>query len=164
MRLDIDMLGPEELLGPVASQVLHDVHVLATSVVAAAGITFGILVGQHAADRLHHCQAGVVLAGDHFQTVLLADFFGSNGGENGRGFRLEDGHFGSFEAGTKNGVTSGPEQAILPERNLGAQGEAFYNERPTSVPTFCGGARTSLLPYGITYVSKVSFSVWYRVF
>ena len=73
------MLGPEERLGPIAGQVFHYVDELATAVVAAAGIAFGVLIGQHAAHALHDGGTGVVLAGDHFQAVALAlDFAGDS--------------------------------------------------------------------------------------
>ena len=72
VRLDVGVLGAEELLGPVAGEVLDHIDVLAAAVIPPAGIALGILVGQHAADRLHHRGAGVVFAGDHLQPVLLA--------------------------------------------------------------------------------------------
>ena len=77
VRLHVGVLGAEELLRPIDGQLLDDVDVLAAAVVAPAGIALGILVRQHAAGRLHHGGAGVVLAGDHFQAVVLAlDFVG----------------------------------------------------------------------------------------
>ena len=72
VRLHVGVLGAEQLLGPVDGQLLDDVDVLAAAVVAPAGIALGVLVGQHAAGGLHHGGAGVVLAGDHLQAVLLA--------------------------------------------------------------------------------------------
>ena len=72
VRLHVGMFGAEELLGPIAGQVFDHVDKFAAAVVAPAGIAFGILVGQHAAHRLHDGRAGVVFAGDHFQAVLLA--------------------------------------------------------------------------------------------
>jgi len=44
MRLDIGVLGMEQLLGSLDSQVLDSVYVGAASVVAALWITFSILV------------------------------------------------------------------------------------------------------------------------
>jgi len=37
------------LLGTVARQVLDDIGVFASAIIAAAGITFGVLVGENAA-------------------------------------------------------------------------------------------------------------------
>ena len=84
VRLDVGVLGAEELLGAVDGELLDDVDVLAAAVVALAGIALGVLVRQHAADGLHHGRAGVVLAGDHFQAVGLAlDFVGDRGPDVG---------------------------------------------------------------------------------
>ena len=80
VRLHVGVLGAEELLGPVAGQVLDHVDVLAAAVVAPAGIALGVLVRQHAAHGLHHGGAGVVLAGDHLQAVLLPGDLAGNGG------------------------------------------------------------------------------------
>ena len=44
MRLDIGVLGMEQLSGSLDSQVLDSVYVAAASVVAAPWITFSILV------------------------------------------------------------------------------------------------------------------------
>ena len=64
--------GTEQRLDPVDRQRLDDVDVLAAAVVAAARVTLGVLVGQHAALGLHRGHRGEVLRGDHLQRVLLA--------------------------------------------------------------------------------------------
>ena len=84
MRLDVGVLGPEELLRAVDGELLDHVDVLAAAVVAPAGVALGVLVGQHAADGLHHRRAGVVLAGDHLQPVLLALGLGAQQARDGR--------------------------------------------------------------------------------
>ena len=48
--LDICMLCPEELLEPVAGQILGHVVELASAIVPLAGIAFGIFIGH---DRSH---------------------------------------------------------------------------------------------------------------
>ena len=53
-------------------QGFHLVHFHATTIVAAAGITFGIFVGQHTALCLQNGLGGHVFAGDQFNAVLLA--------------------------------------------------------------------------------------------
>jgi hypothetical protein len=53
-------------------QRLGDVDELAAAVVALARVAFGVLVGEHAALRLEHARAGVVLRGDQLDVVLLA--------------------------------------------------------------------------------------------
>ena len=45
MRLDVDILGAEQFLRPVARQIFDDIDELAAAVIALAGITLGILVG-----------------------------------------------------------------------------------------------------------------------
>ncbi len=79
--LHVGVLGAEELLRPIAGQILDHVDVLAAAVIPPAGIALGIFVRQHAADGLHDGRAGVVLAGDHLQAVLLAIDFGGDGGQ-----------------------------------------------------------------------------------
>ena len=82
--LHVDVIGAEQLPGPVASQVFDHVDVFAAAVIAAAGVTFGVFVRQHAADGLHDRRAGVIFTGDHFQAVFLPlDFFGDGGPDFG---------------------------------------------------------------------------------
>ena len=45
--LHVGVLGPEQLLGAVDGQLLHDVHVLAAAVVAVTGVALGVFVGEH---------------------------------------------------------------------------------------------------------------------
>ena len=51
--LHIGMLGTEQLLRAFNGQGFHHIHMLAPAIVTAAGIAFGILVGQGRACRLH---------------------------------------------------------------------------------------------------------------
>ncbi len=91
MRLHVGVVGAEQLLDPVYGQLLCDVDVLAAAVVALARIAFGVLVGEHAALGFHHPRAGVVLAGDQLDVVLLAAGLGGDGlGE----FVIESGNTG----------------------------------------------------------------------
>ena len=73
-------LRAKQLLGAIASQILHHVDMLATAVVAAPGIALGVLVREHAARGLHDRRTGVVLAGNHLQAVLLALYLGCHRG------------------------------------------------------------------------------------
>ena len=72
VRLDVDVVAAEHLLGALDRQLLGDVDPLAAAVVAAAGVALGVLVREHRAlaleDRLGH----EVLRGDHLQRALLA--------------------------------------------------------------------------------------------
>ena len=45
--LYVDMLRAKKLVGPVDGQVFHLIHALAAAVVALAGITLGVFVGQN---------------------------------------------------------------------------------------------------------------------
>ncbi|MDT4775841.1 hypothetical protein FQZ97_79810 [compost metagenome] len=76
VRLDVGVVGAEQLLGAVDGQLLDLVDELATTVVALARIAFGVLVGQAAALGLHHPLAGVVLRGDQFDMVFLPCILG----------------------------------------------------------------------------------------
>jgi len=81
--LDIGVLGREQLLGPVAGQVLDGVHVHAAAVVAPARVALGVLVGEVAAHGREDGQGGVVLAGDQFKVLSLALDFQFDGLEHG---------------------------------------------------------------------------------
>ena len=71
VRLHVDVLGAEELLGPFDGQPLDDIDELAAAVVALAGIALGVLVREHGPLGRHDGRARVVLAGDHLQADLL---------------------------------------------------------------------------------------------
>ncbi len=75
MRLHVGIFRAEQRLGAVDRQLLGHVHILATAVVTLARIAFGILVGQLAALRFHHCRAGVVFRGDQLDVIFLAAIF-----------------------------------------------------------------------------------------
>ena len=70
--LHVGVLGAEELLGALAGDVLHYVHILAAAVEALAGIALGVFVGQMAAHGLHYSGGGEILAGDKLYVVALA--------------------------------------------------------------------------------------------
>ena len=72
MRLDVGVVGAEQLLGAVDGQLLNDVDVFATAVVTLAWVAFGVLVGQHRTLGFHHRWAGVVFRGDQLDVMFLA--------------------------------------------------------------------------------------------
>ena len=74
MRLDVGVIGVEQLLGAVDGQLFGDIHELAAAVVALARIAFGVLVGQHRTLGLEHARAGVVFRGDQLDVIFLALF------------------------------------------------------------------------------------------
>jgi hypothetical protein len=63
--------GAEQLLQAIDRQLFGDIDVLAATVVALAGITFGILVGQLRTLRGHHRVADIVLRGDQLDMLFL---------------------------------------------------------------------------------------------
>ena len=54
VRLQVGVIGAEELLRPLDAERLGPVDDLAAAVVALAGIALGVLVGQRAAQRRQH--------------------------------------------------------------------------------------------------------------
>ena len=72
VRLDVGVLGAEQLLGPLDRQLLGDVDLLAAAVVALARVALGVLVGQHRAGRVEDRLGDEVLGGDHLERALLA--------------------------------------------------------------------------------------------
>ena len=69
VRLQVGVLGAEQLLGPRDADLLGPVDDLAAAVVARARVALGVLVGQRAAERGEHGRAGEVLAGDQLQAA-----------------------------------------------------------------------------------------------
>ena len=65
----------EDLLGPVARQILHHVGKLAAAVVAPPRVALGVLVGEDRAGRLQNRLGDKVFAGDHLQPLVLAEGF-----------------------------------------------------------------------------------------
>ena len=72
MWLHVGVLCPEHLTGAVAGDRLDGVDVGAAAVIALAGITFGVLVGENRAHRLDDRQRGDVLGCDELERVALA--------------------------------------------------------------------------------------------
>ena len=82
VRLDVGVLGAEELLGALDRQPLDHVDELAAAVVAAAGVALGVLVGEHAARRFEHRAADEVLRGDELEPFVLPSALVGDGGRN----------------------------------------------------------------------------------
>ena len=71
VRLNVGVLGAEQLLGAIDRQLLDLVDDLAAAVVAAAGIALGVLVRRHRADGLEHARPGEVLGCDQLDLRAL---------------------------------------------------------------------------------------------
>ena len=72
VRLDVGVLGAEELLRPIDGELLDLVHDLAAAVVALARVALGVLVGEARAERLQHRRRDEVLTGDELEALRLA--------------------------------------------------------------------------------------------
>ncbi len=72
MRLDVGELAAEQFLGSLDGQRLDRVGRGAALVIAAAGIAFGIFVGEHRALRLEHRAADDIFRSDELDLGLLA--------------------------------------------------------------------------------------------
>ena len=95
--LDVGVFRSEKLLGTFAREVFHYVGELAPSVVALAGIAFGILIGEHRAHGFQHGFADEIFRGDQFQSfVLAADFVVDGRSHLGIGFVERAGHVDVF--------------------------------------------------------------------
>ena len=70
--LHVGVLGPEQLTGPAAGQLLHLVDPGAALVEAPPGVALGVLGGHHRAGGLQHGGAGVVLGGDELDRLPQA--------------------------------------------------------------------------------------------
>ncbi len=79
VRLNVGVLGSEDLLGTVACQIFNHVSEFAPAIVAASRIAFGILVGKDRARGFKHRLRDEVLAGNHLQPFVLAEGFVVNG-------------------------------------------------------------------------------------
>ena len=86
MRLDIGMVGAEKKLCPVTGKIFRHVDEFATAIVPLAGITLGVLVGEHGARRFHDRLRSIVFAGDELELVALARRLGLHGRPK---FRIE---------------------------------------------------------------------------
>jgi hypothetical protein len=84
MRLHVGAICAEDGLDAVNGELLSHVHMLAATVIALAGVAFGIFVGELRALRRHDGGGGVVLAGDQLDVMLLAGIFSLDGGKNFR--------------------------------------------------------------------------------
>ena len=79
MGLHVGVFCPKQLAGAPDGNVLHLVHIDAAAVVALAGQTLGVLVGQHAAHGCHHGGRNDVLAGDQLNVLALTGQFPLHG-------------------------------------------------------------------------------------
>ena len=72
MWLQVGMLGTEEGLRALDTDVLGDIYLGATAVVALSGVTLGVLVRQGRAECCEHCRRREVLTGNELQSAAQA--------------------------------------------------------------------------------------------
>jgi hypothetical protein len=65
VRLNVYVLGPEELLRTVYGELLGNVNLLTTPVIPLARVALSVLVREHRTDRLQYRLRDEVLRGDH---------------------------------------------------------------------------------------------------
>ena len=78
MGLHVDVLASEKFPGPLSGQIFRLVHALASAVIALAGISLRVLVGQNAPHGGHNRRTYPVFGSDQFDVaglplILLAD-------------------------------------------------------------------------------------------
>ena len=86
--LDVCKFAAEQFLRPVDRQRFHDIRIVAAAVIALAGISLCVFVGEHATGSFQHGLAGNVFTRDQFDLVLLALQFVGDGARDlriGRG-------------------------------------------------------------------------------
>ena len=71
MRLHVGMVCSKNLLRTVAREVFHNIHALASAVIALARVALRVFVGEHAAHRGHDCRGNEVFRSDQFNVAAL---------------------------------------------------------------------------------------------
>ena len=79
MRLDVDVVAMEELLGAIAGEIFDDIDELAAAVVTLAGVAFGVLVGQRRGGGGENGRRNVVLRSDQLKGLFLTLSFVADG-------------------------------------------------------------------------------------
>ncbi len=70
--LDVDVLCAEELFGAIAGEIFNDVGEFTATVVALAGVAFGVFVGEDRSGGFEDGARDEVFRGDHLETLVLA--------------------------------------------------------------------------------------------
>ena len=67
MRLYVGVFRSEELLGALDGNAFDAIHVLAAAVIALAGVSFGVFVGEDGAHRFEHRFGDEILGSDQLE-------------------------------------------------------------------------------------------------
>ena len=78
--LDVGMLCAEKFAGALTGDILRNVHLLAAAVIALAGVSFGIFVGEHRAHGHQNRLADDILRRDELDVSALTRQFSRHGG------------------------------------------------------------------------------------
>src|SRR3989304_1732529 len=82
MGLHVCVFSSKEPLHPVSRNVLRLIDELAAAVISFPGVSFGILVGQDAAEGLKHRKAHEILRRNELQLGVLTVNLALNGSKN----------------------------------------------------------------------------------
>ncbi len=82
MRLHVGRFCAKKLLDAVDGELFGHVHMFAATVVAAAGVAFGVFIGELGALRSHDGGRSVVFAGNQLDVLFLPGVFGLDDGKN----------------------------------------------------------------------------------
>ena len=144
MGLHVGIFGAEELFGAVAGQVLDHVGEFAAAVVAFAGISFGVLVGEHRSHGFEHGFADEIFGGDQLQAFMLALSFMVDGrGHLGIGFKQGARHRGIFHGGHFLNYLIPSRASIFPIRFLwrSPPGNGVPSQRSTMLKAVLSSSR-----------------------
>ena len=84
MRLDVGVLGPEEVFGKLDCPSLDGVDVVASGIEAVVGVALGVLVREEVGHGELDGEGGVVLRGDHLEAAgLVVELRDDGGGDLG---------------------------------------------------------------------------------
>ena len=72
MGLDVGVFRAEQLFGPLDGEGFHLVHALAAAVIALAGITFGVFIGENRTHGGHNSRGDQVFGSDQLDIPSLA--------------------------------------------------------------------------------------------
>ena len=78
--LDVGEICAEQGLGTLNGQCLRLINKFAATVVALAGVTLGVLVGEHRTLGFQHPRTAIVLRGNQFDVLFLPNGLGTHGG------------------------------------------------------------------------------------
>ena len=80
MRLHIGMVCAKQFAGAGAGKLFHLIDKLAAAVIAVAGVTLGVFVGQNTAHCRKHCRGNYILRGNQLNIFALAIHFACHRG------------------------------------------------------------------------------------